>query len=349
MAGKYEKQKLYYPSLVKELKSSGPRSLYLLWGPEDYLIADFVDQVRSACIGDGEADFNVKRLDGPVVDASEMEDALNAMPFFGGRTFLELHGFDVNRCRDEKIPKLLSDIPEWCTVVITLPDGVSPDGRLSFVKQLKKDGKAVEFTAQEAGDLYKWMARRFAFHGKTADREAMDRLMFLSGNLMNQLIPEIDKICAYAGSDRVMVRDVDAVAHHIPEADAFQMTERIAEGDFDGAAHFLSELLAGDREPMEILGTIGWQMRQLYGAKIAQTVGGGPLFAKEVLGITNDYRLRRLMQTADKFSLSELTEDLRLVAESCMKTREQGASLSEEDALKELLIRFAMENRHASP
>ena len=230
MAGKYEKQKLYYPSLVKELKSSGPRSLYLLWGPEDYLIADFVDQVRSACIGDGEADFNVKRLDGPVVDASEMEDALNAMPFFGGRTFLELHGFDVNRCRDEKIPKLLSDIPEWCTVVITLPDGVSPD---------------------------KWMARRFAFHGKTVDREAMDRLMFLSGDLMNQLIPEIDKICAYAGSDRVMVRDVDAVAHHIPEADAFQMTERIAEGDFDGAAHFLSELLAGDREPMEIMGTIG--------------------------------------------------------------------------------------------
>ena len=173
--------------------------------------------------------------------------------------------------------------------------------------------------------------------------------MFLSGDLMNQLIPEIDKICAYAASERVTVRDVDAVAHHIPEADAFQMTERIAEGDFDGAAYYLSELLAGGREPMEIMGTIGWQMRQLYGARIAQVTGGGPLFAKEVLGIGNDYRLRRLMQTAERFSLSELTRDLRHVAEYCMKTREQGAALSEEEALKELLIRFAMENRHAAP
>lgn len=349
MAGRFDKEKLIYPSLLRELKTNGPMNLYLLWGPEDYLIADFVNQVRNACIGDGEADFNVKRLDGPGIDPSDIEDALNAMPFFGGRTFLELHGFDVNRCRDEKTAGLLADIPEWCTVVITMPDGVSPDGRLALVKQLKKDGKAVEFTAQETGDLYKWMTRRFAFHGKTVDREAMDRLMFLSGDLMNQLIPEIDKICAYAGSDRIMVRDVDAVAHHIPEADVFQMTERIAEGDYDGAAYYLSELMAGDKEPMEILGTIGWQMRQLYGAKIAQETGGGPLFVKDVLGISKDYRVRRLMQTAEKFTLTELTNDLRLVAEYCMKTRQQGAVLTEGEALKELLIRFAMESRHAAP
>ena len=348
MAGKNDRQKLYYPSLIKELKNNGPKKLYLLWGPEDYLIADFVDQLRSVCIGDGEADFNAKRLDGPSVDASELKDALDAMPFFGGRTFIELRGVDVNRCRDEKIARLLGDIPEWCTVAITMPDGVTPDGRLSLVKQLKTDGKAVEFTSQEAGDLYRWMAKRFGYHGKNADREAMDRLMFLSGDLMNRLIPEIDKICAYAASDRITVRDVDAVAHHIPEADAFQMTERIADGDFDGAAYYLSELLSGDREPVEIMGTVGWQIRQLYGAKIAEETGGGMPFAREILG-GSDYRLRKNMQAAKKFTLPELTRDLRHVAEYSMKTREQGASITETEALSELLIQFAMERRHAAP
>ena len=53
------------------------------------------------------------------------------------------------------------------------------------------------------------------------------------------------------------------------------------------------------------------------------------------------------MDTAKKLSLDALTRNVRLCAEICMKTREQGAWLSETDALRELLIRFAMENAHA--
>ena len=164
---------------------------------------------------------------------------------------------------------------------------------------------------------------------------------------MNRLIPEIDKICAYTKGERVTVREVEAVAHHIPEADAFEMTNCIANRDFDGAAHYLSELLAGDAEPVEILSVIGWQIRQLYGAKIAMETGRGTAYAKELLGISNDYRLRKLMKTAENFTLRALTSDVRLVAEYCMRTREQGTALTETEALKELLIRFAMESRHA--
>lgn len=342
-----EKPQLNYAALKKELKLGGPQRLYLLWGPEDYLLRDFVNTLRELCLAGGADDFNAKRLDSAAPEAEDVAEAVNAMPFFGERTFVELRGFDVNKCRDERIIKQLEDVPEWCTVAITLPAGVSPDGRLAFVKQLKKDGKAVEFTAQGESALYGWLQKRFAAHGKTVSRDAMDRLMFLSGDLMNRLIPEIDKICAYAKEEAVTVRDVEAVAHHIPEADAFQMTECIASGDYDGAASYLSELLAGDREPTEILGTVGWQMRQLYAARVAMDTGRGPAFAKEVLGIGSDYRLKMLMNTARRFSLRELTNDVRLVAECGARSREQGSAVTDEDSLKDLLVRFAMENRHA--
>lgn len=347
MAKYGDKNTLDYTALTRELKRSGPGNLYMLWGPEDYLITDYVNRLRESCLSEGMGDFNVKRLDGPLPDVREVEEALDAMPFFGGRTFVELRGFDVNKCRDERMQKLLEDIPEWCTAVITLPSGVSPDGRLGLVKAIKKRGRAVEFTPQGQTMLYRWLQRRFASHNKTVDRPAMDRLMFLSGELMNRLIPEVDKICAYAAGDAVTAADVEAVAHHIPEADAFQMTACIAAGDYDGAAGYLGELLAGDREPMEILGTIGWQMRQLYAARVALDTGRGPAFAREVLGIGSDYRLRLLMDTARRFTLEALTNDVRYVAEYCMKTREQGAVLTDTEALKELLIRFAMESRHA--
>ena len=348
MAKKFRKETLNYGALTKELEQKGPQKLYMLWGPEDYLISDFLNRLRAACVGEGMEDFDAKRLDGAAIEPPAVEEALNAMPFFGGRTFLELRGFDVNKCRDEKMAALLEDIPDWCTVVITLPTGVAPDGRLSFIKQLKKSGRAVEFTPQDGDLLHRWISRRFASAGKRIDPAAADRLIMLSGELMNQLIPEIDKICAYTSAERVTINDVESIAHHIPEADVFEMTKCLARGDYDGAAAFLSELLAGDREPIELMGTIGWQIRRLYGAKVILSCGGNISDVRETFGINSDYALRELKESVDRLSLSELTNDVRHTAEYSMKFREQGAVITETESLKELLIRFAMENRHAA-
>ena len=343
MAFNRKKEALDYRAVLKELKENGPQRLYLLWGEEDYLIADFIRRLREACSEGGAEDFNVHRLDGQPA-LPDIEEAVNAMPFFGGRTFLELHGFDVNACRDEKFAALLGDIPEWCTVVILLPTGALPDGRLNIIKSIKKNGKALEFTAQEKSLLYNWIRRRVESHGKRIGQAAMERLVFLSGNLMNQLIPEIEKICGYAPGEEVTAEDVEALAHHIPEAEAFEMTEHIAGGDFDGAADILTELLAGDQEPMAIFGAIGWQMRRLYAAKVCDVTGKGAAYYRQ---LTGDYHPDKTMKLAEKFSLEELAADVRNCAEYLMRTREQGAVLEELDALKELLIRFAMEGKHA--
>ena len=114
---------LDYGALVKNLRDRGPEKLYLLWGEEDYLLTDFVSRLRAACVGTAEDEFNVKRMDCPAPTANDIAEALNAMPFFGDRTFVELRGFDVNKCRDERTAALFADIPDWCTVVITLPTG----------------------------------------------------------------------------------------------------------------------------------------------------------------------------------------------------------------------------------
>ncbi len=342
MADNRKKPALNYNALLKELQEGGPRRLYLLWGEESYLLDDFVQRLRKACVGEESAEFNARRLDG-MPDVLQVEEAVNAMPFFGERTFLELHGLEINACRDERWAKVLFDIPDWCTVAITLPTESSPDGRLNLIKNIKSKGKAVEFTAQEGAVFYNWIRRRVESHGKRIGTKAMNRLVLLSGHLMNQLIPEIDKVCGYAKGDEVTVEDVEAVAHHLPEADVFRMTEDIARGDYDRAAEKLYELLAGDSEPMGIMGVIGWQMRRLYAARVCID-SGREAYYKE---LTGDYRAWATIPLAKKFTLRELREDVRLCAEYTIKTREQGYALSETDALKELLIRFAMERRHA--
>jgi DNA polymerase-3 subunit delta len=169
--------------------------------------------------------------------------------------------------------------------------------------------------------------------------------MFLSGDLMNRLIPEIEKICAYANDERITLADIEATAHHIPEADAFQMTDCLSKGDFNGAARYLSELMAGNREPIEVLGAIGWQMRRLYAARLSMDRKKGSAYTKEILGIKNDYALRMLESTAKNIPLAVLREYVRQCAE--MDFRMKTSAGEELEILKELLVRFAMEGHCA--
>ncbi len=344
---KKDQPSLNYAQEVSELKAKGPGPLYLLWGEEDYLLKCFLDELRSACLQGGDESFDYKKLSGPEQVYDDVAEAVNAMPFMGGRIFVEMAGFDVNRCKDERTQALFEDIPEWCTVAIVQATDAAPDGRLSFVKNLKKRGKAMEFKSQDSDELIKWMRRRFRALGKEkVDQSAMERLMQLSGDRMSGLIPEIEKVAAYAAGERVTVADVDAVAHHLPEADAFEMAECIATKDYDGAADKLSELLAGGEEPIKILSTIAWQMRQLYVAEVCEETGQLAQLG-ELLNSRSDYRIRKTQELAKRFPKGVLARYVRLCAECVLWTREAGSVTDETEALRELLVRFAVERKYA--
>ena len=342
-----KKPPLDYRAILRDLKADGPQNLYLLWGEEDYLLREFVRQIQTMCLEGGAGDFDARRLDGPIPDVREVEDALDAMPFFGGRTYLELRDADVNKWKDERLQKALLDVPEWCTVVIVLPVGESPDGRLGFIKALREKGRAIEFNSPDMGLIYNWIRRRVESHGKKIGQAAMDQLVFISGDKMTGLIPEIEKICAHASGDTVTAEDVEAVAHHIPEAKSFALTDCISQGDMDGAAAILTELLAGDSEPVAIQGAIAAQIRRLYAAKVAEERDLGIAFLKDALGIRSDFVIRKHVNLARRFSRRALANDVRLCAESLMWTRERGSVMDETDALKELLIRFSLEGKNA--
>ena len=46
-------EKLDYSALRRQLKAEGPGPLYMLWGPEDYLISDLVGRLRNSCLAEG--------------------------------------------------------------------------------------------------------------------------------------------------------------------------------------------------------------------------------------------------------------------------------------------------------
>ena len=49
--------KFNYGDEVRLLKENGPKRLYFIWGPEDYLSEIFVGDIKKVCLPEGEDDF----------------------------------------------------------------------------------------------------------------------------------------------------------------------------------------------------------------------------------------------------------------------------------------------------
>lgn len=341
-AKKSKKDVLDFPALAKRLRENGPERVYLLHGEEDYLRESFLGQLIKICAGQ-EGDVNHRRLNGETVSMAQLSDAVEAMPFLSDRTLVEVRGFDINKCRNEladELWEILSDVPEYCTVVLLLPHGVDPDGRLSVIKSIKKVGEVINFTQQGNQALTEWISRRFAALGKKISRGDAEYLIFISGGLMNGLIPEIEKVANFAGSEFITRSDIDAVAHHLPEAQVFEMTEKLASRDFDSAVKILSELLQmKDEPPIKILAVIGKQVRNLYAARVAIDRKLGRGFVMESCAVKLDFVADKLLNSARGFSTDQLKRAVRLCAETDYRMK----SSSEDDAelLRELVLRIA--------
>jgi DNA polymerase-3 subunit delta len=194
--------------------------------------------------------------------------------------------------------------------------------------------------------LTDWIVRRFAAAGKSVEPAAAQRLIFISGELMSRLIPEIEKIAAYAKGERVAIADVEAVASHIPEADIFEMTELIAQRKTDPALAVLAELLADkDNEPIAVLAVLGGQMRRLYAARLALDRQLGSKYVMEVCALRFDFIASKLLNAARGFTPAQLRRAVELCCEADYRMKSEGTDARA--LLKETVLRIAAGETHA--
>ena len=341
-----KKEKLDYPALIKKFRAEGPGQLYLLWGEEDYLREQFADELRRACLGDSDDSFDCKRFDAAAPDMRLVQEAVDAMPFLSERLYVELRGFDINKCKAEdaeQFKALIADLADFCTLVVLLPTGYEPDGRLGLYKAIKKHGQVIEFTAQEQTQLLRWIQRRAESAGKKIARADAEYLIFNCGALMSRLGNEISKLTHYAREETITRADIDAVTDRSAEASVFRMTDALAARDYNTAAGIMAELLGKKEHPIMLLAMIGKQLRQLYTAKVAQEQGLGRNFVAEVCDIRFDFLVRKLMDAARGFSLQQLSDAVALCAETDYAMKHSSAD--DEELLCDLLLKIAVGGR----
>ena len=263
-------------------------------------------------------------------------------------TFLWVDDIDIFKFPEserEKLGEILSDIPDYCTVVFTYETVIwKPDKRLKKLWEIiEKYANIVEFPKQEQRDLIAWVTRHFAANQKSIESNLCSYLIDISGGTMTALSGEISKISAFSEGARITKSDIDAVVEPVLDAVVFQISDLLGEGNYGGALIKLQQLMKMQYEPVAVLGTIGGHFRRISTARTLLDNGKTSDALMRVLGI-GDYAARKTMAATKRFSGAFCAKAAEWILET---DHQMKTSYDDPKRLLELLLlRLAQEARN---
>lgn len=328
---------------IQELKASLKRRelgrLYIFHGEEVFLLHHYLEQMKKQLLDPLTESFNFHRMNNETFDLQSFADAVENLPMMAEYTMVQVDEVDLFKLGEgerAKMAELLSDLPEYCTVVFTYETTPwKPDKRLKKLwEAIEGSALIVEFARQDSRDLAAWVTRHFAARGKRISTDLCLYLIDITGGTMTALSGEIEKICAYSGGEEIRKSDIDAVTEPVLDAVVFQMTDMLGAGRFGDALAKLQQLLKMQQEPLAILGAVGNHFRRVSAARTLLDSGKSASDLQRLCGIP-DFAARKTMEAARRLPSAFCQKAAELVLETDYRMK---TSYDEPERLLELLI-----------
>ncbi|MGN0979262.1 MAG: DNA polymerase III subunit delta [Candidatus Avoscillospira sp.] len=346
--------------LKNDLKTGQYGRLYLFHGEEHYLRDHYLEMLRKKLLDGPAEEFNFHRFTQENMELQALADAVEAMPMMAEHTLVQVDDYDLSRLSEgnrETLAGILSDIPDYCTVVFVFGTvAFKYDARWKKLKEALDRGVTVEFARQSPRELNSWIRKHFLAAGKDISDQLSEYLTFLTGGTMAALGAEIEKIAAYASGREVTRQDIDSVVTPVLDAEIFDITDAIANGDYETALRKLRTLIQMQQDPILLLAAIGSQMRRLLYARICMAAGKGDAALGEMLKAasgraSHPYVLQKTMTTARRVTDRFCQAAVKLCYEADCQLKgfsaggQRGSAADGQRTLELLLLTLAQEAR----
>ena len=236
-------------TLNADLKSGEFRPVYLLYGDESFLLRTYKGRfMQKVAGGDG---MNTAYFEGKDINEDDVITAGDTMPFFAEHRLVVVENSGWFKGSVEKIADWIPEMPD--TTVLLFVEG-SVDKRNRLYKAVQKKGYLCELKHPEHRELSVWAARYLAAAGKKITASTMDRILEYTGDDMENLRNELEKLISYVGEREVVdARDVDTVTTVTVTNRIFDMVRAITSRRTGEALRLYQDLLQLREPPMRIL------------------------------------------------------------------------------------------------
>jgi DNA polymerase III subunit delta len=288
----------------KSLHKGDIGPLYYLYGDEPYLIDRGVKRLLARTVSPEFRDFNLNVYYGKECKGEEIVSAAQTMPMFAEwRVVLVKRSGELPAPALETLTGYLADpSPSTCLIF----EGDKIDQRKKFFLDMKKQGNLVEYKRLYENQLGPFIREEAAARGKKIDGAALELLIYLVGNNLQELAAEVEKITTYVGA-REMVKgdDVRAIVSDTKVDSIFELTDALGGKELGRALRSLNTILRDGEAPLMVMAMLTrhfrqlWKVRELCDRKvppqeIGKAAGINPYFLKGILEQARNYRVAEL-------------------------------------------------------
>ena len=291
-------------SIDEDIKTGQFQNIYLLYGEEAYLKRQYKEKLLNAMVTQGET-MNFSAYEGKDIAQGELIDLAETLPFFAERRVIlvEDSGFFKNSAEE-----LAAYIPEVAESTCFIFVESEVDKRNKLYKQVKKSGRIVCFERQNDEILMRWVGGRLKKEGKAMTRAAYQRFITKTGNDMENIDRELEKLICYCmDRDTIEEEQVEAICVEQTENKIFEMINAISEKRQKQALDLYYDLLTLKEPPMRILFLILRQFQKLMLIKELSGQGADSRTIASKAGMP-EFAVRKNQRMAGNFTMQQIRE-----------------------------------------
>lgn len=325
-------------SIDEDVKAGRFQPVYLLYGEETYLKRQYKQKLQQA-VADVDDTMNTAYYEGKNINPGEIIDLAETLPFFADRRLILLENTGMFKTSCEELAEYIKHMAETTCLVFVEEE---LDKRGKMYKAVKNNGRVVEFARQTDALLTKWILSRLKREGKKITQSDMQLLLEKTGNDMENIDRELEKLFCYT-LDREVITAEDLEAVCVPQTTGkiFEMVDKIAQKQQKQALELYYDLLTLREPPMRILFLIARQFQILLQVKELKKQGYENALIASKAGIPG-FAVRKNLAQAEHFTTGQLREAVA----DCVQTEEdvKTGNLNDRMAVELLIVRYSGKN-----
>lgn len=315
--------KITEQELIKSIKTNELKTVYMLYGPEKYMLEGSVRLLREKAVT-GQALLNFTKLSGGKITPAEIRNETDTLPVMSLRRCVIVEDMPIDKLGKNQLKELnemVADIPE-STVLMFVFSSIQIDIKRSaayrnFANLAAEHGDTVEFKYKTNSDLRKLLVKQAVKKGGRINKGGADTLIERIGTDLTSLLAELDKLVAYKGTDEINAEDVHLLTSKNLDSSAFDLAKVVLRNNYNEAFYLLDELFRQKQDELSILGAINMSFIDIYRAKCAQMAGKTEAVITSAYQYKGkEFRVRNAMRDCSRFSMSQIRGCIDILAEA---------------------------------
>lgn len=345
-------------TVTAALKKGELSNIYYIYGQNVTDVEKLTKRIVRTALGDSE-DIALTRLSGKELDFSELEDTVQMMPMMSERNCILINDYNCERPREDmrghkpedfnkKLIDAVKDIPPMTVVIFNVTgfevktkydkktrSNIIADKNKKLADLAAKNGIAVECGIKSPENMAKDIAASISARGSCISlgnaRELAEMCQFDTLAIKN----EIDKLCAYAGSDEINRDMIEKLVHRQSNVTVFKLADAVASMRRQEAYEALDELMADKDNRGSVLAVIAASFTDMYRAACARNAGKNADTVASDFGYIWKFKVENAFRDSSRMSVRRLRECIALIRDTAVR---MNTSKTDEKTMLEQMI-----------